>query len=309
MVQVLPNAEDEPEELQVQLWMGVDHENGLSAIDDVFWKVYHPDGEFKVQVHGTRIGADNTTRIAECAALGSANATGTMFEAAVHTGQISANAVDDINLGLVAKCQENEKAIYYAKFDISKHQPCGEYRVEAYAVSSGAQAMLTNYIDVICFYSLEIDFDDIDWGQIVPGSNKVVSGDLIFDPSGFSDEPTVKNTGNHGMGISVKFWELVQQDVDGPKLIQDFDACFGRSPSTIQCLGEDPSDPIHADPMATAMFDDDPARVLCANEVGKLDLSIHPPNTIPLGEYDGRVEVIARMVHNVCTTDQEHIGE
>jgi hypothetical protein len=321
MIQVLPNADDSPEEVWVQLWLSVDHPNGLSNIDDVFWKIYHPDGEFKTQVHGNRIGSNPATRIQECAALGSSNAVGTMFEAAVHTGQVSAASVDDVNLGMIAKCQQNEKAIYYSKFEISKEQPCGEYIVEGYAVSDGSIAVATNYIDVICFWQLEIDFENVNWGTISPGNMKVVSGDLIF---GTANNPTVMNTGNHGMGVDVVFTELVQQGVQGPKKIQGFDACFGTHPNDLECFGEDPANAVVANPVATVRFGPDDSgdprprersssndsglvepQILCSNQVGKLDLSIHPPESVPTGVYSGNVQIVARDVHSICWTDQE----
>ena len=39
------------------------------------------------------------------------------------------------------------------------------------------------------------------------------------------------------------------------------------------------------------------AQTLCSNDVGKLDLSIHPRLDIPAGTYEGKVLVIARLVH------------
>ena len=210
----------------IQLWAAVDHPNGINNIDDVFWRIYHPDGTFKIQVHGTKIGVaddavvpsdgefiaangtggmslpgydhnndvafgtdkqnnpnmkDFERRISECAQLGTSTATGTMFEAAVHTGQVAANAVDDLSKGMVAKCQQGEKALYYAMFDIVKDQPCGKYRIEANALANGNPAtVLTNYIDIICFWYLNTDFTDLSWGAITPGSMQVISGDFIF---------------------------------------------------------------------------------------------------------------------------------
>ena len=299
MIQVRPMPDDQPEERRVQLWMAVDHPNGISNISDVFWKVFHPDGSFKVQVHGTKV------EPADCASLGSSTETGKMFESAVHTGQVSAAAVDDLNKGLVAKCQQSEKAIYYAQFSISKEQPCGEYRVEASAVASGAETVLTNYIDVTCFYFMQTDFCDVDWGTVTPGLTDIVSGDLLWNPE-CDTAPTVRNVGNHGMGLSINFDQMVQVGPDGlpipgGKTIDDFDACFGKTPATIQCI-----DPIPAS--VTVPFDNDPARVLCSNEDGKLDLSIHPPSTLPAGDYAGGVDLWARAVHDICPTDQEVHG-
>ena len=124
MIQVRPNPEDRPEERKIQLFMAVDHPNGISKIVDVYWKVFHPDGSEKLQVHGTRAPKERCNP-ENSPALGNSSQTGRMFEAAVHTRQLSAAAVDDINKGMLAKCLQEEKAIYVAFWAISKHQPCG----------------------------------------------------------------------------------------------------------------------------------------------------------------------------------------
>jgi hypothetical protein len=301
MIQVMPNPEDNPEERWIQLWAAVDHPHSLDAITDVFWDVYHPDGTPKGQWHYEGV---ITGSAVDCAALGSSVGDDTMFQAAYETGQVTAEAIDDINKGMIAKCQESEKAIYYAKFPLSKHQPCGEYRVELHAVSGGAETVLVNYIDVICMFNMEIDFDGVDWGDITAGLKDVVSGDLIFDPTEIPSAPTVKNTGNSGMQVGVHFSEMLQQGVALPKKITLFDACFGKSPAGIQCF-----DPINASETVWFGEVDDPDRILCSNEIGKLDLSIHPPSSLPAGTYAGDLDVMARAMPSprVCPTDQGHI--
>jgi len=219
-----------------------------------------------------------------------------MFHAAHHTHQVAAAAIDDVNKGMVAKCQQTEKAIYYAKFALSKHQQCGPYKIELHAVAAGgAESVLVNYLDVLCVYYMKVDFKNVDWGTITPGKKDIVSGDLLFNPPSDS-APTVKNVGNSGMGVGVHFTDMVQQNVPSPKTITTFDACFGRSPATIQCI-----DPINSSQYAK--FDDNRDRVLCSNEVGKLDLSVHPPETLPQGTYKGTVDIIARSV-KICPTDK-----
>jgi hypothetical protein len=303
MIQVKPNAEDKPEERRIQLWMAVDHPNGVSNISDVYWKIFHPDGSFKVQVHGTRV------PVANCSQLGDSATVGTMFEAAYHTGQITALAINDPNRGLKAKCSQNEKAIYYATFTLSKHQPCGEYRVEAHAVSSGLEDTLTNFLDVLCYINMELDFNRVNYGTITPGLTKVVSGDFLFNPP--SDTfPTAKNTANGGLGIAVIFSEMKQSiggtPIAGAKIIDQFDICFVEATAfaadntSLKCI-----DPVMANTrveLGTAR-----AQTLCANEVGKIDFSIHPPSTLPAGTYTGTVTIIAVENPDVCPGDQREI--
>ncbi len=279
MIQVLPNAEDKPTEKRVELWAAVGHPAGISNISDVYWDIFHPDGMAKIQVHGVRD-------------LSCTGPTG-MFAAAQVTGQLSNAAINDTNNGLVALCQQGGIAIYHYWFDISKHQPSGEYRVRLTAVSSGATVSLTNYLDVIPFYNLVTDFTNVDFGVVTAGLDKVVLGDLdMLTPS----RPTVKNTGNTGMGIALLFTDMVNSpDPVLAKHITQFDAKFGRTPSTLQDI------PFILSGTVTP-FDDNAERVLCPNRVGKLDLSVHPPSTLPSGVYTGQVTVIARRVP-ICLTD------
>jgi hypothetical protein len=286
MIQVAPVPEDDPEERQIQLWLAVDDPNNVT---DVYWDIVHPDGTPKIQVHGTRVPSANCDPT-----IGDSTMVGKMFEAAVHTGQVSAAAVDDVNKGMLARCLQDVKGIYYSSFELSKEQMCGEYAITATAVSLGGEDTLRNYIDVPCGFYLRIDFNEVDWGLVNRGVKNVVPGDILWDDPA-DNTPTVKNVGNSGMGLSLTFSRMV--GMVSTKHIDWFDACFGKTPSTLQCI--DPIDTT-ATGYATAVFDENPARVLCANEVGKLDLSIHPLVSIPQDTYTGTLTVIGRHVAELC---------
>lgn len=299
MTQARPNPDDLPEMRRIQLWMAVDHPNGISNIADVYWKIFHPDGSFKVQVHGVRVPLADI----QAGKLGNSSTAGTMFEAASHTGQIAAAAIDDPNVGLVAKALQQEKAIYYAEFNVSKEQPCGAYKVEAHAVGvGGVEDVLVNYLDIQCFIYGEIDFNTVNWGGITPGLTDIVSGDLLWDVPA-DNKPTIRNVGNHGMGPTVHFTTMCQVGADGnpipgAKCIDQFDVAFGRSAAALQWI-----DPVLAS--TVVKFDETRERVLCSNELGKMDFSIHPPSTLPTGIYKGTVNLTFYPVHRICSTDQE----
>jgi hypothetical protein len=292
VVQVKPLPENDPEERLIQLWAAVDHPNGISNISDVYWKIFHPDGSFKLQVHGIRVPGGPS---------GFCGSLGPMWEAAIGTQQLTHAAAHDIDNGMVAKCFESEKALYWAPFPISKDQMCGEYRIEAHAVSQGVEDVLVNYLDIMCFIHMRTDFTQANWGTVTPGLVDIVSGDLNFGAGG----PTVRNVGNDGMGLNIQFSRMRQHQcgefgcslVPGFKWVDQFDACFGRAPSLLQCI-----DPIFEDTLV--LFDSDPARILCANHEGKLDLSIHPPSTLPNGTYIGTVQLIGRTHPNFCLGNQ-----
>jgi hypothetical protein len=189
-------------------------------------------------------------------------------------------AADDPTNGMIAKCQEGEKALYYSEFPLSKDQQCGEYKVVLTVTATGGTDTMTNYIDIPCVFGLQLDFNLVDWQSISPGYMDMVSGDLTFAPPA-STAPTVKNVGNDGMGLKLLFSEM-----KGPLkgVITSFDAKFGRSAATLQSI-----DPIAAGTWAE--FDANAARILCANEVGKLDLSIHPPSPLVPDTYTGTLDI------------------
>jgi hypothetical protein len=293
LVTIKPNLENLPEERAIEMWMAVDHANGISNISDVYWKIYHPDGTFKLQVHGTKV------PLADCAAYG----TGTgpvaagqsgMFEAASHSGQVQPEAIDDINWGMIALCQQEVKAFYHVTWPLSKDQQCGVYRAEATAVSaSGAIVKQNTYFDVPCIYALQVDFTTVNWGGITPGLTKVLAGNLIWG----DNIPTVKNVGNDGMGLKIEFTQLV--GAAEAKVITVFDAKYGRSPATLFTV-----DPIAANTETDLV--NGPDQILCANELGKLDLSVHPGFGLPSDSYEGEVYLTGYHIADECL-GSEHI--
>jgi hypothetical protein len=259
----------------------------LTNIQSVFYKVYHPDGSFKIQVVGTKVPSGGGS----CQAPGTSpagqspsvagdmmvdagpvtyNANPNQTKPLQGTGQLSQGAIDQI----IALCRQGVKGLWYGTFDLHKFQQCGEYRVETWVTSAfGPTTTLTYYFNVPCIIKLEIDFRCLQWPALTPGQTNFIAGDNVFgdnDPNfpplgnaGVCHNPTAKNTGNSGMGVKVDFEDLVQCSTDpngtcvpgsvpGAKHITDFDACFGRSPETIVCI-----DPVPAGtPTPPCLLDD-----------------------------------------------------
>lgn len=324
-VHINPNPENQPNTQLIELWGAVDPPSGTASAwtGGAFWKVFHPNGTLKVQVESTKVAPQGNGGCGQAQGLSPTLAS--MLDAAdtstgaINTGQLSQNAVASI----VALCQQNGKALYYGTFELHKEQACGNYRVE-FNANGGAQNQVLNYwFNVPCIQQLQIDFSAVNWGNIVPGQTGQVLGDVVFSvPPCIAQSPgtcpTVKNVGNSGMGVQVDNSIMVQcsttsagpcvpGSVPGAKEIIDFDACFGRTPSTIQCIDPAPAAGVCAaltnansiangeDPNCrnrTFVFDTTRDRTLCANEVGKLDLSIHPVLGLPAGQYRGDVTVI-----------------
>jgi hypothetical protein len=306
LIQVLPNTDDAPALRRIELWAAADHPAGIGAISDVYWKVFHGDGSFKVQLHGVRI--DQSSSNPDCTGPVTANLNDplhtSMFKAAIDNGELTDAAVHDPTNGMVALCQEGVKAFFHNTFVVSKDQPNGEYKIETHVVAiGGLETVQTFYIDIIPFFNMALDFNSVNFGQIFPGVPKTINGDANFGTGG----PTVENQGNSAMGLSLNFADLVQmtdqngKPILGGKHITQFDAAFGLSAATIQHI-----------PLITsgvqANFDDAGNRQLCSNDDGKLDLSVDPPPTLPAGGYAGTVSIIARSpAASLCPTDHGHV--
>lgn len=266
-----------------------DHPNGISNIADVYWKIYHPDGSFKVQVHGNKV------PVKHCDDLGNVKDSyvGSMFYAAYQTGQVAPEGIVDVNRGMFSLCHQEIKSLWYTHFDLSKDQMCGKYKVEATAVAQvGATTKLVNYIDIHCVFTLTVDFDKVDWGNVTPGLSKVLGGDLEFDTH---NAPTVKNIGNTGMGLKIKFSEMVGESEI--KIIDKFDAKFGCDPAHLKNIPV-----IKANEWVD--FGTGSYQVLCANELGKLDLSVHPPSVLPADNYSGKFWVAGFHVEDECKANK-----
>ena len=291
---VKPNAEDLPEERQVQLWAAVGHPAGLGNITGLVVKIYHPDGTFKLQreLVGTDFVPCRDPSLDK------------MFYAASNasggTGQIDTGAISNSSgNGLRDLCVQGTKQFYHVEFPISKEQKCGTYRADVYALSAGAQDLTSIYFKVICFNHLVLDFTTVNWGPIVPGQTNNKAGDLDMSTPG---SPTVKNTGNSGMGVGVLFGPMTIAGDPSSKVIDHFDAGFGTDVASLQKI-----DPVIAGVQTN--FDDtldglENGRVLCSNRIGKLDLSIHPPLFLLNGNYTGTLTVVSRSVPK-CSTDQD----
>jgi hypothetical protein len=334
-VNINPNPEDLPEAQRIELWGAVDPASGVASAwtGQGFWKVFHPDGTLKVQVEGTKITPQGSGGCGTGSGL-SGKLTN-MFAAAGPntTNQINADGITWIT----QRCQQNSKVLYYGEFDLHKYQVCGDYRVEFNATGGAATQKLNYWFNVPCVQHLQMDFSAVNYGNIIPGQTANVEGDLVWDSPACTATPgdpcpTVKNVGNSGMGITVIFTPLVQcsEDADttceasgpvaGPKDIHDFDACFGTSHTNIDCLGSNVSN-CSALTLAQSIaqnenancrdlewtFDDDREQTLCANEVGKLELSIHPVAGLPSGNYEGTVTIVGFW--NTDGENAYHCGE
>lgn len=268
-MQVFPNLEDQPEVRWIDYWWVVTDPNGIGDINDAFVRVFHPDGALKYQLHGA---------LQPCPALGTATTVGTTLEAAVHTDQLTS-----AQAGLIVEnCGKRIWQVYRVVGELSKHQPAGTYTVIASAVDrAGNTSELSNTFTVLPIIGFQRDFAGVDFGQILPNTDKWVRGDFEFG----SPLPTVKNVGNVLMNINVEFTPMVGAKY--LKLIDLFDVMLDSTNDSV--VDGQAFDPVRAG--ESVCFDE---QALGSNVTGQIDFSIHP-GSIPADSYAGRVNIWGTM--------------
>ena len=313
MIDVKPNAHDEPTQQYVELWGALDTNNVNPA---VYFDVYHPDGTQKVQI--------DATKYASSANPGNCVGPQGMFGAAQTTGQLTAGAVSAITV----ECQTQTKQLWYGAFGISKHQPYGRYRITLTAAAAGGGAEVQTYfINVLPFSNLEKDFATVNFGAVGPNSHyETGTGNFVFDSpanNAANNKYSVRNTGNAGIALGVKFASMCGDYLAGgsctdAKRIDQFDARFGVGfPVNLQSIGNvSLATAIPSNLASTAnpapfgneaQFDATLARTLCPNDVGKMEFSIWTEN-IQAGAYSAPngIQLVSRP-NAICPTDLGHV--
>ncbi len=308
VIDIKPNAHDEPTQAYVELW-GAVTSNNQNPI--VYFDVYHPDGTLKKQVDARKYASSLNPDAC-------AGPTG-MFAATQATGQATADAVAVI----IDHCKFQQKSLWYGAFGISKHQPSGLYKIVLHAASAGgAEATQTFYINVIPFMNLEKDFTSVTFGNVGPNSHytQLGTGNFFFEGKDLAGNQytSVRNTGNTGVGLGVKFASMclsTAASCTNDKRIDHFDVKFGVGslPNLLSLGSVDlatsleshlysdlkpaPLGPQHDFPL-------DFERTLCPNDVGKIEFSIWTEN-IQGGIYSADpagIQLVARP-NPICLTD------
>jgi hypothetical protein len=323
-VDILPNAFDAANQnfsqkgnapRRLELWSAVDDLNGLTYVSDVYWDVYLPDGTLLAELFS----AAPIEGTSACTTTTNLNVLTPMFAQAVADGELTSAAVNDTNNGMLALCNEGAKSLWHNAFTLSKDDPNGTYSVVTHAIDTvGAVSTETVSFSVEPFIAFEQDFNAVNWGSMVPGTTKQVSGDTTFDPS-TSTTPTLTNGGNTGMQVGVQFFPLTGTTYGKSIGTADstgngfFDASFGYNAANLQAIT--PIPPASGTPGAgnadkVQWFNNSGGQEVCPNDTPKLDLSIHPELGIPVDTYTGTMVVWSQASGATgagsCPTDEGH---
>jgi hypothetical protein len=292
-MQMYPWLCDDPEARAIQYWAIAEDETGLADIIAMYDKVYQPgldagealcpDGSPLVEPptgDGYCFKYQADLAVVDCSAIGSWDESvpssvvtlAAPILAAIDTNQITKADAEN----LVKRCTKGEVVVAMTTKTIAQHEPAGVYKVTASALDHNAnEGTRQNTFKVLPIIGLRKDFTQVDWGSIQALIKDVVSGD---EDLGTPLKPTLKDCGNIDMGITLKFSDMVQQGVPGPKIISNFDA---------KLLGTE-LEFVSGTPRTFT-------GCLIPCHPKQLDLSIHPPALLPAGLYKGTLDITGKV--------------
>jgi hypothetical protein len=255
---------------EIWVWAVVTDTNGIGDITGVYFKVFEPGG-------------DRCNQPGPCAACPEPNVEKvqvhmvkeTNWEAAkqhaLATGQLTPAQAAELDEELSKHAAE----MWVGSWVYEVHQPAGDYCIEVTAVDqAGNKTKLGDCILIESIVVLAIDFDTVDFGEIVPRAEKWVMGNDTFEPG--DGRPTVWNQGNDPASLRVHFTPMV--GAQEGKTIEQFN---------VQLMSQRVD--LKASEWATLE-----GPILPCTPV-QIDFSIHPPEFLPADSYSGTVEL--EMVH------------
>ncbi|MEA3295335.1 MAG: hypothetical protein U9P81_10300 [Euryarchaeota archaeon] len=172
--------------------------NGISDIATVFEQLRDPDGN-PITSEVTMMDITGTGEVI------------TVLGDALACGLITQAEYDNYAWGLdPLKAQFK---MFKIDNELNNHHVPGDYIVYFKVVDNqGGFSEGTCTFAYLGLNAMEIDFENVNYGVIEVGIEKWVAGDTVFDPSGTSDRPTVKNQGNVNIQIEVLGADMIGQN-------------------------------------------------------------------------------------------------
>lgn len=107
--------------------------------------------------------------------------------------------------GPTGELEKETAFVYCDEKSLTWEDPAGDYKVRVFAqdTAGNSSVVLENYYKYLPFTGYEVDFSEVDYGEVLLNVHKKISGDRDFDLSGNSDRPTVRNIGNTRLNMKV----------------------------------------------------------------------------------------------------------
>lgn len=250
-----------------------------------------------------------------CNVIGVPGQNGTIADGLVQTGQVSADAIND----MIAKCIQNEGGFHLNNWTISKHLPPGVYaQCVTLLHTNGAETdrvcvrFLINPVD---HYVIDFGETGVAWSGLRANNKSVHSGDFDLETA---DKPTIQGDGNTSLVYGVAYTQL--KNAEGKTIWQYFDGQINRKknagtpPQIVEFQHiDDIVAPTNNTFSPTVWFEGPttltPAALggtsgavcLEPNEPLKLDFSVTPAQSVFSGTYQGQILVTAARDPEICT--------
>jgi hypothetical protein len=251
-IQIYPNPA--PDTTEICVYAVVSDPHGIADITAAYGDVYHPDGSLKVQVH---LAMETDAAVIQSA-----------INYAYATGQIDAATMDNLEYLI----EKHLATLWWGCFLYEVHQPAGTYTVNAWAVdqSGGQSQPLINEFEMYSIVVLDIDFAAVNYGAILPTSDKWVGGDDTFSQG--DGRPTVWNRGNDPAKLYVNSTQMTGATYH--KVIEQFDVEL-KGQQEVYFAGQQV----------------ELAGPLCPCTPIQIDFSVHAPAGTPADTYTGQMTI------------------
>jgi hypothetical protein len=258
-VSLRPNGGDLPAVRELEVWAVVSHATGPDSID------------------GITVSLRDATD-APVEPVGPVTPSPDLLAAALAAGVISGqlDAASPTSIGDLVG--DGWGRVAAARFPLSHLDGCGRFAVDVTATASGRSSTASAAIDVVCFQQLVVDFDAVDWIDLVPAARSLVVGDL--DPT-TTDRPTVANLGNVPMALSTRFAPMC--------LSERPDVCLG----TFGFEVTRPDGVVDRRAPTTAGTEQIAVEApICPASPARVDFVVDAPAAAPAGSYVGSVRLV-----------------
>jgi surface glycoprotein (TIGR04207 family) len=212
----------------------VTHPRGVDNIQRVDADVYHPDGS--PEPYGPSVvGGVIPMPYFKYEIPMEYDSTGDEAEAKVNAayGMDLITFADGYNLTeVIGELDKGTAELWVGCAPIDYEQPAGDYKVWVFAADlSDLSEPLMNTWNYIPTAGVEVDFDSVDFGATNLGVEKMIPGDIDWDPNDSSAEnATVRNVGNTWAAVQVTFSDMGFGDDYYHNWNVQFDARMGSDP-------------------------------------------------------------------------------
>ncbi len=176
-----------------------------------------------------------------------------------------------------------EWGLFIKQLCLTYHDPAGDYQAWVKAVAGGSYTELPEYFQYLDVVGMDVDFQSqgVQFGSIVAGALKKVSGDFDWDP--LTTLPTAQNLGNVPLNLSFSFSEMKKPGGTALDVIKCFDVEFQAV-----TWGDNDKEVF---PVVKAGDKVDLIKPLPICNRAKMNFSVHPPNNIQNGDYAGTFKI------------------